>query len=123
MRFYIVLCMRATQDNVIVRLIPLPEVSQAGIFFIPPPKRSRLGCREAEVLAVGPGHYRDSGFGAFIPTTVQVGQIVLIDETPDQDYRLDRYVPRQNKGAWKDDLRIVREDEIHAVVETVEESV
>ncbi|MEI9940265.1 MAG: hypothetical protein WDO69_23855 [Pseudomonadota bacterium] len=112
---------RAIQDNVVVRFLPRPGVTAGGILIPQTAKRSRAGTREAEVLAVGPGHYRDSGHGAFIPTTVRVGEVVLVGEVAGQDYSLDNYRPRQNKGSGLDDargeLRIVREDEIHAVVE------
>ena len=112
---------RAIQDNVVVRFRPRSEVTAGGIFIPQTARASRVGVREAEVLAVGPGHYRDSGFGAFIPTTVRVGETVLVDEVAGQDYSLDNYRPRQNKGSGladeRGELRIVREDEIHAVVE------
>ncbi len=113
---------RAKQDNVLIRLLPRETQSKGGIHLPATRKHNRVGVREGEVLAVGPGHYRDSGFGALVPTTVKVGEIVLIDELAGQDYALDNYRPRQNpKGAdWDSDgseYRVVREDEIHAVVE------
>jgi co-chaperonin GroES (HSP10) len=109
---------RATQDNVVVRLLPLPRLSAGGIHIPQTAGRRRTGVREAEVLAVGPGHHRDSGFGGLVPTTVMVGEVVLVDEFAGQDYSFDNYRPRQNKGAdLGGELRIVREDEIHAVLE------
>jgi len=114
---------RAVQDNVVVRFLPRPEVTAGGIHIPQTATRRKTGVREAEVVAVGPGHHRDSGFGAFIPTTVRVGETVLVDEFAGQDYSLDNYRPRQNKGSdlgdARGELRIVREDEIHAVVEAV----
>jgi len=115
---------RATQDNVIIRFIPEASETKGGLFLPQNRKRDKRGVRQAEVIAVGPGYYRDSGHGRFIPTTVKVGEIVLVDELAGQDYSLDINVPRQNKHAdWADasgDFRIVREEEIHAVIETVE---
>lgn len=109
---------RAIQDNVVVRFLPRETVTAGGIHVPQTLARRKTGTREAEVMAVGPGHYRDSGHGGLVPTTVRVGEVVLVDEQAGQDYRMDLNVPRHNKGAeLSDEFRIVREDEIHAVVE------
>lgn len=75
----------------------------------------------AEVIAVGPGHYRDNGHGRFIPTTLKPGEVVLVDRQAGQDYSMDVNVPRQNKASdWGDaqgNFRVVREEEVLAVVE------
>jgi len=112
------MAIRAVKDNVVVRLLPPPAVTRGGIHIPQTAGRRKTGTREAEVLAVGPGHHRDSGFGGLVPTTVRVGEVVLVDELAGQDYSLDVYRPRQNKGAeLSGEIRIVREDEIHAVIE------
>lgn len=112
---------RALQDNVVVRFVPRPAVTAGGLHIPQTASRRKAGVREAEVMAVGPGHFRDSGHGRFVPTTVRVGEVVMVDELAGQDYSLDINVPRQNKGAEfgdeRGEFRIVREDEIHAVVE------
>jgi co-chaperonin GroES (HSP10) len=112
---------RAIQDNVVVKFVPRPAVTSGGLHIPQTAGARKTGVREAEVMAVGPGHFRDSGHGGFVPTSVRVGETVLVDELAGQDYRLDLNVPRHNKGAGfgdeRGEFRIVREDEIHAVVE------
>jgi len=111
---------RAVQDNVILRFLPPPTKAAGGLLFIPDtakPEPTTL----AEVVAVGPGYYRDSGHGRFIPNTLRPGEVVIVERRAGQDYALDLNVPRTNKETtWADergDFRIVREDEILAVVE------
>lgn len=112
---------RAVQDNVIVRFLPEPEQTSGGLFIPQTAKANRRGVKRAEVLAVGPGYYRDSGHGRFIPTTLKVGEVVLVDALAGQDYCLDINTPRHNKGVeWADNqgnFRVVREDEVLAVIE------
>lgn len=111
---------RAVQDNVILRFLPPPTKAPGGLLFIPDTTRPEPTTR-AEVVAVGPGYYRDSGHGRFIPTTVRPGEIVLVERRAGQDYALDINVPRTNKETgWADEhgnFRVVREDEILAVIE------
>jgi co-chaperonin GroES (HSP10) len=111
---------RAIQDNVIIRFLPPPKKTGGGILFMPDTAKPEKTLR-AEVIAVGPGHYRDNGHGKFIPTTLVAGEIVLVDRQAGQDYCLDVNTPRQNKDAeWADkfgNFRVVREDEVLAVVE------
>jgi len=111
---------RAVQDNVILRFLPPPERAPGGLLFIPDTARPEKTAR-AEVVAVGPGYFRDSGHGRFIPTTLRPGEVVLIERQAGQDFALDINVPRTNKETtWADkhgDFRIVREDEVLAVVE------
>jgi co-chaperonin GroES (HSP10) len=112
---------RATQDNVIVRIVPEPDQTKSGLFL--PQNRQAItnGTKRAEVIAVGPGYYRDSGHGRFIPTTLKPGQIILVDVHAGQDYRFDISVPRHNKKVeWGDkhgEFRIIREEEALALVE------
>lgn len=94
-----------------------------GILFLPENRKLEQTLR-AEVIAVGPGYFRDSGHGRFIPTTLKPGEVVLVDRQAGQDYQWDINVPRQNKGAdWGDErgnFRIVREEEVLAVIEEAE---
>ena len=106
---------RMYQDNVAVRLEPLEQVSAGGLHL---PQSRKEKTRSATVLAVGPGHYKGA---TFVPTQVQVGDRVIIDQIAGQNYDLDLSVPRHNKPTnWADErgeFRIIREDEILAVVE------
>lgn len=110
---------RPTQDNVILKFLPRPTQTAGGLVIPQTVRESRVGTREAEVLAVGPGHHKPSGL--FVPTQVQVGETVLVDTLAGQNYDMDLNVPRHNKPTeWADDrgeFRIVREDEILCVVE------
>lgn len=111
---------RPIQDNVVIRFSPRPAVTASGLLHIPQTvTESRVGTREATVLAVGPGHTNRRGL--FIPTAVKVGENVLVDALAGQNYDLDLTVPRHNKPTeWADDrgeFRIVREDEILGVIE------
>jgi len=111
---------RAIQDNVVIRFLPPPKKTDGGILFMPDTAKPEQTLK-AEVISVGPGHYRDNGHGHFVPTTLVAGQIVLVDRQAGQDYCLDVNVPRQNKAAdWTDkqgNFRVVREEEVLAVVE------
>jgi len=111
---------RAIQDNVVIRFLPPKKVSDGGCIFLPDTAKPEKTLK-AEVIAVGPGHYRDNGHGHFVPTTLKPGEIVLVDRQAGQDYCLDVNVPRQNKAAdWADkngNFRVVREEEVLAVLE------
>jgi co-chaperonin GroES (HSP10) len=106
------------QDNVVVQFLPL--LKSVGAILLPGNVKPEKTLK-ARVVAVGPGHYDRGGRGPFIPTTVEVGDIVLVDRQAGQDYCLDINVPRQNKGAefadGEDNFRVVREDEILAIVD------
>jgi len=112
--------LRATQDNVILRFLPAPKRTAGGLLYLPDTARPEATVL-AEVVAVGPGHYRDSGYGRLVPTTLRPGEVVLVERLAGQDYSLDVSVPRHNKDTrWADsrgEFRIVREDEVLAVVE------
>lgn len=111
---------RPVADNVILRFKPRPAQTQSGLIHIPQTvTESRVGTREAEVLAVGPGHWTPQG--KFIPTSVAAGETVLVDALAGQNYDMDLSVPRHNKPTeWGDEhgaFRIVREAEILCVLE------
>lgn len=109
---------RPTQDNVLIQFLPPPKLAPGGIIFLPDTAKPEQTLR-AEVVAVGPGYYRDSGHGRFIPTTLQPGEVVLVDRQAGQDYTLDVSAPRQNaRGSDWGDYRMVREEEVLAVVES-----
>lgn len=126
--------LRMTQDNVLIVFKPLPKMANG--LHLPDRKVSNREAREATVVAVGPGAWRRINKRAaegmpttdelykFVPTEVKAGDTVFVDAVAGQDYRLDLDVPRHNKGAQFEELcgeggefRIVREDEIHFVVE------
>lgn len=118
---------KMVQDNVLLGLLPDPEMTASGLLFVPKTaKQAPTTTRLARVLAVGPGHHAGrNARGGFIPTTVQAGQTVLVDRVAGQDWTLDNTEPRHHQDEagnpvaieW-DGYRVVREDEILAVVET-----
>lgn len=107
---------RAYADNVVLEWVPEPEMAPDGIIFMPktmkPPKT-----RKARVIASGPGYFRDNGHGAFIPNEVCAGDVVLVDYQAGQNYDLDNYRPRVNSESVYGEGRVVRHDEILAVLE------
>lgn len=130
--------MRLRNDNAVVKLLPaLPEAS--GLHLARPRKvpctvcvrKGNGKCRlcngstlmknpyleplvEAEVLAVGPGYFTESG--AFVPLEVKVGDIVLVEpECGDRyRYRHDVRVIRTG-GLWEG--RFFKHGEVWAVKE------
>ncbi len=130
--------MRAYADNVIVVLEPLPDKTASGIAIVRDPKARRV--RTARVVSSGPGHYRARSFRArqtdytlqghteeslgFVPNETKPGDRVVIDAYAGQDYSMDISVPRHNKAAIYDtiggergEFRIVREQEIHLILD------
>jgi co-chaperonin GroES (HSP10) len=113
---------RAYMDNVIVRLLPRETMTPGGL-HIPETTRGPNAKQtvRAEVIASGPGWRMRNGRGPLVPNETKPGDVVLIDALAGQDYSMDLNVPRQNKASdWADErgqFRIVREDEIHGVVE------
>ena len=122
---------RPYADNVLIVLEP-EQTEYNGLFCAPSNKRKGYAHRFAKVLAVGPGHYRNkpigmggrAAIGAFIPTEVKEGERVIVDKVAGQDFNLDITIPRHNKTREfqelfgnKGEFRIIREDEILAVVE------
>lgn len=111
---------RAYQDNVVLRFEERAKVTASGLHL--PDTRQGDKTREAVVMAVGPGHTNRGGH--LVPTSVQVGDRVVVDARAGQNYDLDLSVPRHNKPTeWADErgeFRIVREEEILAVLESAE---
>ncbi len=107
------------QDNVLIQFQPRPTQTASGLHIPQTVTESRVGTREAKVLAVGPGHF--SRENVRIPTTVKVGETVLVDALAGQDYSMDLSAPRHNKATeWDADggaLRMIREQEILGIVE------
>ena len=112
---------RAHQDNVILRLAPAPSLSSVIVMTDRKAKH-----RKAKVLVSGSGYVTRNG--AFVENTVREGQEVVVDALCGQNYDLDFTLPRANKGAefqelfgQEGDYRIVRQDEVLAVVEREDE--
>ncbi len=132
---------RMLQDNVLLRLEERETASPGGILHPgfayktsandPTAKKDRdpriksTGVRWARVVAVGSGHYegcKKCGCErkAFIPTTLRVGDRVLVGELSGHDYSLDVKGLRQRDRTEKFDqldeetgeLRVVREGEV-----------
>lgn len=122
---------RAYADNVIIRLEEQAKETRSGIAIVRSGKPGTRGHRTAIVVAVGPGHYvgcRSCGGerGHFEPTSVRVGERVVVDELAGDKMKWDwdNSAVRQNENPEMDSLlgergeyRIVREAEILAVVE------
>lgn len=121
--------MRPYADNCLIELEPIQERKTEGGVIVPGTKPKGSGTRAARVLAVGPGHHGRPSFkhpeGAFIPTTVQCGQRVLVDALAGDDWSWELSSPRHNpKGAEfvktgeaRATYRCVREGEILGVLE------
>lgn len=112
---------RLRNDNILVRLTREPtEVrTQSGLVLLPQSRAPKLtDTIRATVEAVGPG--RVLKCGNRVPSAVEPGDVVILHhsagEVP-EDFTFDEYEPRQNEGTEFGDHRIVREDEIMAVVE------
>lgn len=110
--------MRAYADNVFVVFEPEEKVTAGGLHI---PQQHQEKTRWAKVVAVGPGHHSPIT-GKLIPTTLEVGQYVLVDRLAGQPYDWDLSVPRHNKKGceWEDDglgFRAIREDEAMAVMD------
>jgi co-chaperonin GroES (HSP10) len=125
-----------TSDNVLIRFLPDPSTTAGGL-VIPQQAHGRraVDTRKAEVMLVGPGHYRNGkrrladtehtvATSTFVPTEVKVGDVVLVHARAGQNYELDINVPRHNKptdfqelGDERGEFRIIREDEVLGVVE------
>lgn len=118
---------RPLQDNVLLYLKPRPERLAGSVIALPANRGKRSnGAREAIVLASGPGHRLRNGTGPLVPTGVEPGQVVVVDELAGQDWALNPSKPRTNpRGcAWGSfpvptalerpggEYRMVRADEI-----------
>jgi co-chaperonin GroES (HSP10) len=122
---------RAYADNVVIQLLPRETETASGLAIVHSGKSGAREHRKARVLASGPGYRRpvkggcgEVYGGILVPNEVQPGDIVLVDALAGQNYDFDLTVPRHNKSAEFQDMfgdagefRIVREQEILAVVE------
>jgi co-chaperonin GroES (HSP10) len=109
--------LRPYADNVFIEFLPEPTHTAGGLHI---PQQVQAKTRRARVVAVGPGYH--TSLGAFVPTTVQPGDTVLVDKLAGQDYNWDLSVPRHNKKGCDfseegREWRAVREGEILGVVE------
>ncbi len=118
---------RMYQDNVLLVFEPEEKMTKSGI-LTPDVGPKIKGTKTAKVLASGPGYYGKPNWkfpqGFFHANEVKEGDRVLVDRLAGQDYVLDISVPRHNKptnlgeiAGLKGEFRIVRHDEILAVVE------
>ena len=114
---------RTYADNVIIALLPQPTQTASGIQLMAGARTGARDHRKARVLASGPG-FRDR-HGHLVPNEVKPGDIVIVDALAGQDYSLDLSIPRHNKSSEFQELigergefRIIREQEILAVVES-----
>lgn len=89
-------------DRVLVKRIPETEQTPGGL-YIPPAAQEKNS--RGEVVAVGPGG-KFKPDGSIIPMTVKVGDTVLFGKYGGNEIKVD-----------DDELLILREDEILAVVE------
>jgi co-chaperonin GroES (HSP10) len=122
---------RAYADNVVIQIEPRETQTESGLTLVHGGKNGAREHRTARVVASGPGYYRSKPGGAngtergvFVPNEVKPGMRVIVDALAGQDYALDLSVPRHNKSAEfqelfgdKGEFRIVREEEILAVIE------
>lgn len=117
-------------DNVLIELEPLETKTASGIALVHTRAPGAREHRFARVIASGPG-YRKKCCGGFVPNETRPGDRVIVDALAGDRMKWDFDVsaPRQNKqgdmdhllgerGAW----RMVREEEILAIVETVAEA-
>ena len=127
---------RPIHDNVILVLEPKPAQTASGIALVHLNKDAPRASRTARVIASGPGYYRESkqrigdrpyteATSAFVPNETRPGDRVVIDETAGQNYHFDVSIPRHNVGhefqelvGEKGQFRIVRESEIHCILES-----
>ena len=93
---------RPLHDRVVVRRMDAAEEQVRGGIIIPDTAKAKP--QEAEIVAVGPGKIQDDGSRA--PMDVEVGNTVLIGKYSGSEIKV-----------GDDDLVILREDEILAIVE------
>jgi co-chaperonin GroES (HSP10) len=111
-------------DNVLLTFEPLDTMTASGLHLPQQSRQGARGSRYARVTASGPGHYRQAKVGAngtcdrqFVPNETRPGDRVLVDALAGQAWETDMSMPRHNKGGDFGDTRIVREDEILAIIE------
>jgi chaperonin GroES len=88
-------------DRVLVKQIEAKEEARGGIII---PDTAKEKPQEAEVVAVGAGKLDDNG--KRVPMNVKKGDRVLIGKYTGQDIKIEN-----------EELTIVREDEILAIIE------
>jgi len=110
---------RPVDDNVVLMLEPVRERVQRGVILPGTRKRRQKDVVMATVIRSGPGYRLRNGHGPLVPNEVAPGDKVLVDHLAGQDYALDRVKPRQNHGVEDGLIRIVRHDEIMAVIEEI----
>ncbi len=91
---------RPLHDRVVARRLEAEEQVRGGIII---PDTAKEKPQEAEIVAVGPGKIQDDGSRA--PMDVEVGNKVLVGKYSGSEIKVDG-----------DDLVILREDEILAIV-------
>jgi len=88
---------RPLADNVLIYLKPRPERMHGSSIVLPGNRRAKSnGAREAIVIASGPGWRLRGGRGPLVPTEVEPGQCVIVDERAGQDWSFDVAKPRTN---------------------------
>jgi len=92
---------RPLHDRILVKRLEGEEQVQGGIII---PDSAKEKPQEAEVIAVGPGKVQDTG--ERLPMDVKAGDRVLIGKYSGSDIKIDG-----------EELVILREDEVLAVVE------
>lgn len=114
---------RMTDDNVLIQVIPEPEsIAETGGLLVRPKSRSARsdGTIRAKVIETGPGHRPFPGKDTRVPTGVETGYLVVCRAQAGQvaeDYSLDLTKPRENSGCDFGEFRIIRADEIYAVID------
>ena len=93
---------RPLHDRVVVKRIDVTEEQVRGGIIIPDTAKEKP--QEAEVMAVGPGKVQDNGDRS--PMDVNVGDKILIGKYSGSEIKIN-----------DEDMVILREDEILAVIE------
>jgi co-chaperonin GroES (HSP10) len=123
---------RPYADNVLLQLEPEPTETKSGLAMVRLRSADARHSRTARVLASGPGYHGKPTYlnpsGLFHPNEVKPGDRVLVDALCGNKWDLDLSAPRQNEnpvvpflaapslGETRAELRIVRHDEILAVL-------
>lgn len=115
---------RMYADNVMVELEPLERVSAGGIHLPDQTYRTARGSRYGRVIASGPGHHRQRKAGAqgtqdgvFVANETRPGDRVVLDAQAGDAYTGELSVPRHNTSQIFGNVRVVRESEIHAILD------
>ena len=110
---------RPIQDNVWLELLEEKEPTTKGGIILPQTRdREPTDLVRALVIATGPGYRLRNGTGPLVPNQVKPGDVVLIGRLAGEDYAFDVSKPRQNRAAEFKNYRMVRHDEIAALVES-----